>query len=274
MTASRETASTDKVAIEIDDDGVAWVTLNEPEERNALSPQLRAEFTARIPPLEFDKSVRCVVIRGAGDHFMAGGDIRIMRERLEMDADERARTIVSGLHDLHLAITALRRMPKPVIASVKGAAAGFGLSLVGAADLAIAADDAVFTLAYCHIGASPDGGASYFLGRTLGMKQQMELAFLGDRFGAERAKDLGIVNWVCPAENLAAETAALAKRLAHGPTRAYANAKALFNASNHLSLESQLQMEAERIADSMSTADHAEGVSAFLEKRKPKFQGY
>ncbi|MEQ9124414.1 MAG: enoyl-CoA hydratase-related protein, partial [Alphaproteobacteria bacterium] len=160
-----------------------------------------------------------------------------------------------------------------VIASVQGAAAGFGLSLVAATDLAIAADDAVFTLAYCHIGASPDGGASYFLGRTLGMKQQMELAFLGDRFGAEKAKELGIVNWVVPKADLAAETAKLARRLAHGPTRAYANAKALFNQSNHLTMESQLQMEAERIADSMSTDDHAEGVSAFLEKRKPNFVG-
>ncbi len=266
-------ASADKVAVEIDADGVAWVTFNEPEVRNALSPELRAQFTERIPPLEFDPAVRCVVIRGAGDHFMAGGDIRVMRERLQVDPAERSRAIVKGLHDLHLAITAIRRMPKPVIASVQGAAAGFGLSLVGATDLALAADDAVFTLAYCHIGASPDGGASYFLGRTLGMKQQMELAFLGERFGAEKAKELGIVNWVVPKADLAAETARLAKQLAHGPTRAYANAKALFNASNHLSLESQLQMEAERIADSMTTADHAEGVDAFLNKRRPNFTG-
>lgn len=266
-------ASTDKVAVDVDEDGVAWVTLNEPEVRNALSPELRAQFTDRIPPLEFDPSVRCVVIQGAGDHFMAGGDIRIMRERLQMDPNERSQRIVSGLHDIHHAIFAIRRMPKPVIASVQGAAAGFGLSLVAATDLAIAADDAVFTLAYCHIGASPDGGSSYFLGRTLGMKQQMELAFLGDRFGAEKAKDLGIVNWVTPKADLKAATAKLAKRLAHGPTRAYANAKALFNASNHLSMETQLQMEAEKIADSMATEDHAEGVNAFLDKRKPNFVG-
>lgn len=271
MSATHDSA--DKVAVDIDADGVAWVTLNEPAVRNALSPELRAQFVERIPPLEFDESVRCVVIQGAGDHFMAGGDIRIMQDRLAMDASERSRTIVAGLHDLHHAIFAIRRMPKPVIASVQGAAAGFGLSLVAATDLALAADDAVFTLAYCHIGASPDGGSSYFLGRTLGMKQQMELAFLGERFSAEKAKELGIVNWVTPKADLAAETAKLAKRLAHGPTRAYANAKTLFNASNHLSMESQLGLEAEKIADSMATEDHAEGVAAFLGKRKPVFKG-
>ncbi|MCY4500522.1 MAG: enoyl-CoA hydratase-related protein, partial [Alphaproteobacteria bacterium] len=105
-----------------------------------------------------------------------------------------------------------------VIASVRGAAAGFGLGLVAACDLAIAADDAFFTLAYCHIGASPDGGSSYFLARTLGMKQAMELALLGDRFGADRALELGILNRVVPAADLEAETRALAERLANGPT--------------------------------------------------------
>ena len=96
--------SEDQVKVEIDSDGIAWVTLNEPEVRNALSPELRAQFVERIPPLEFDDSVRCVVIRGAGAHFMAGGDIRIMRQRLQMETAERSRNIVSGLHDIHHAI--------------------------------------------------------------------------------------------------------------------------------------------------------------------------
>tara|TARA_Y100000588_G_C14232352_1_gene915830 strand:- start:1786 stop:2283 length:498 start_codon:yes stop_codon:yes gene_type:complete len=165
-------------------------------------------------------------------------------------------------------------MGKPVIASVKGAAAGFGVGLVAACDLAIAAEDAFFTLAYCHIGASPDGGSSYFLGRTLGMKHQMELAFLGNRFGSDRAKELGIVNWVVPKSELESETEKLAEKLANGPTIAYANAKMLFNQTHHLSMESQLQMEAERMADSMLTSDHAEGITAFMEKRKPTFQGH
>ena len=195
----------DTVLCEIDK-GIAWVTLNNPKARNALSAQMRIDMRDVIGDLEHDESVRCVVLRGAGGHFMAGGDIRAMKERLEIERQERKRVVVEGIHAIHLPIFAIRRMRKPVIASVQGAAAGFGLGLVAACDLALAADDAFFTLAYCHIGASPDGGSSYFLARTLGMKQAMELALLGDRFGAERALELGIVNRVVPAAELEAET--------------------------------------------------------------------
>lgn len=255
------------------DDGVATVTLNAPEVRNALTSELRTKLREVIAALEFDDAVRCVVIRGAGDHFQAGGDIRVMQERLEMPEADRRNTIMEGIHMLHLPLFAIRRMGKPVIASIQGAVAGAGMGLAGACDLAIAADDSIFTLAYCHIGASPDGGSSYFLGRTLGMKQQFELAFLGDRFGADKAKELGLINWVVPRAELEAETAKLARRLADGPTHAYANAKKLFNATNHLTMESQMQMEGELIADSMCTEDHAEGVAAFMGKRKAVFKG-
>ncbi|HXG81309.1 MAG TPA: enoyl-CoA hydratase-related protein [Sphingomicrobium sp.] len=255
------------------EDGVATITLNEPEVRNALTPAMRAALIEAVHRVEFDDSIRCVVVKGAGDHFMAGGDIRTMLKRLDFDRAERRRLIIEGVTAIHMPILAIRRMGKPVVASIQGAVAGFGIGLVGACDLAIAADDAFFTLAYCHIGASPDGGSSYFLARNVGLKHQMELALLGERFDAKRAKELGLVNWVVPRAQLAAETETLARRLANGPTVAYANAKALFNAAHGAAIETQLQMEAERIADSMCTEDHAEGVRAFLEKRKPAFRG-
>ncbi len=262
----------DTVLCEIDK-GIAWVTLNNPKARNALSAQMRIDLRDVIGDLEHDDAVRCVVLRGAGDHFMAGGDIRAMKERLDIDKETRKRVVIEGIHAIHLPVFAIRRMRKPVIASVRGAAAGFGLGLVAACDLAIAADDAFFTLAYCHIGASPDGGSSYFLARTLGMKQAMELALLGDRFGADRALELGILNRVVPAADLEAETRALAERLAAGPTVAYAQAKSLFNTAFHTPMEQQLQWEGEHMAVSMTTEDHAEGVTAFLEKRRPVFKG-
>ncbi len=262
----------DSVLLDVHE-GVATVTLNEPKIRNALTPALRVAFREVMATLEFDDDVRAVVITGAGQHFMAGGDIRSMVDRLGMPDAERRVAILEGIHMLHLPLFSIRRMGKPVIASIRGAAAGFGVGLVAACDLAIAARSAFFTLAYCHIGASPDGGSSYFLGRTIGMKHQFELAFLGDRFDAERAREMGLINTIVDDDALDQETTALAARLAAGPTRAYANAKALFNSVNHLSMESQLQMEAERMADSMLTEDHVEGIKAFTEKRKPIFKG-
>ena len=255
------------------ENGVAWVTLNNPKARNALSMQMRSDMRDVFGDLEQDDTVRCVVIRGAGDHFMAGGDIRAMSERLEIPEPARRRAVIEGIHGIHLPIFAIRRMRKPVVASVRGAAAGFGLGLVAACDMAVAADDAFFTLAYSHIGASPDGGSSYFLARTLGMKQCMELALLGERFGARRALELGILNRVFPAAELEAETRRLAEHLAAGPTVAYAQAKSLFNTAFHTPMEQQLQWEGEHMAVSMTTEDHAEGVAAFLAKRKPVFRG-
>jgi 2-(1,2-epoxy-1,2-dihydrophenyl)acetyl-CoA isomerase len=263
---------TEPVSVTIEG-GVGTISLNQPESRNALTPALRNALMDAVPQLAHDPAVRCVVLRGNGGHFMAGGDIKTMKTRLEATPAARTRNVTDGLGLLHNSIYLLRRMNKPVIASIRGAVAGFGIGMVGSCDLAIAADDAFFTLAYCHIGASPDGGSSFFVARTMGMKHAMELALLGDRFDAQRAKEIGLVNWVVPTAELDAETAKLATRLANGPTHAYANAKKLFNAAYESTMETQLQMEAELIADSMTTEDHAEGVAAFLAKRKPVFKG-
>jgi 2-(1,2-epoxy-1,2-dihydrophenyl)acetyl-CoA isomerase len=254
-------------------DGVATVTLNRPEVLNALSDDMIAALVEAMARVEADAATRCVVLRGAGDHFMAGGDVKGFHGRLAETPAERGAHFRAKIHKLHPAIIAMRRMPKPVVASLRGAAAGFGLSLALATDLAIAADDAFFTLAYCLIGTSPDGGSSYHLPRIVGLRKAMEIALLGERFNAEAAQRLGLVNWVVPADDLEAETARLAARLAGGPGHALGQTKALLNASLDNPLEAQLALEAESFASCAATRDFAEGVTAFVEKRPAKFTG-
>jgi 2-(1,2-epoxy-1,2-dihydrophenyl)acetyl-CoA isomerase len=254
-------------------EGVAVLTLNRPAVLNALTTRMAEALSAACDRCEHDSAVRCVVIRGAGEHFMAGGDIKSFHQSLTKDRDNYLRNRERLVVNVHHLIYQLRRMPKPVLASVKGAAAGFGLSLVLAADLAIASDDAVFTLAYRHLGLSADGGATYFLPRVVGERRALELALLGERFTAETAKQLGIVNWVTGTAALQAETTAIARRLADGPTVALGLVKRLIRSSLDNSWDEQSHREAESLAVAAATEDHLEGVTAFVEKRKPAFTG-
>ena len=255
------------------DGGIATVTLNRPAALNALDMTMAMELGAITSQLENDDSVRCVVLRGAGDHFMAGGDIKFFQQSLADRPEQRKLVMERIIGEIHGAIVRLRRMPRPVLASVRGAVAGFGVSLMSACDLVVAADNSYYTLAYCHIGASPDGGSTYALPRSVGTKRAMEMALLGDRFDARRALDVGLVNRVVPLAALEEETHALAERLALGPTAVYGRAKRLINASLECSLEEQLQAEQDSFVASSLGADFAEGVNAFVAKRKANFVG-
>jgi 2-(1,2-epoxy-1,2-dihydrophenyl)acetyl-CoA isomerase len=256
-------------------DGVATLTMNRPKARNALSGEMRDALDVAFHELERDDSVRCVVLRGMGDHFMAGGDVKGFGEILSEDLseDELRDLFIHRVHDLHPLMFAMRRMPKPIVASVRGAAAGAGVSFAACCDLIIAAEDAFFTLAYCHIGLSPDGGSTFALPRSIGTKRAMEMALLGERLDARTMAGFGLVNFVVPTEDLEAETATLAGRLASGPTRAYGNAKRLIHASLENQMERQLQREAEAFADCVTTDDFREGVAAFMQKRRATFRG-
>jgi 2-(1,2-epoxy-1,2-dihydrophenyl)acetyl-CoA isomerase len=250
-------------------DGIATITLNRPQVLNALDARMIAQLRAACGRAEHDAAARAVVLRGAGAAFLAGGDVAYFRANLaRMPALVR-----EGGTELNHSILALRRAPKPVLASVHGAVAGAGVSIMAAADLAIAAEGTKFTVAYSRIGASPDGGATHFLPQLLGARKALELMLLSNAFDAQAALKLGLVNWVVGAEQLGTETEAIARQLALGPTQAFAETKRLVNESPDQTLAAQLEAEIEAFARCAGTRDFAEGVTAFVEKRKPLFKG-
>src|ERR1700738_3827081 len=184
-------------------EGVFEITLNRPEILNAVNREVIAELAAAAAEAAEDRTTRVVLLRGSGPHFCAGGDITMFAELIRLTPAERQKALYRIVDTLHPLLVRLRHMPTPVVAAVRGAAAGFGLSLVLAADLALASEDAVFTSGYIHLGTSPDGGMTAMLARVVGLKQAAELMLLGDRFDAGRALELGLVNRVVPAGALA-----------------------------------------------------------------------
>jgi 2-(1,2-epoxy-1,2-dihydrophenyl)acetyl-CoA isomerase len=272
MSKGREGTMDEPVLLRLAD-GIATITLNRPTVLNALDEAMVDGLTAALERIEASAEARVVVLEGAGAGFMAGGDIRAFQAVMDRSPAEKRVFFERLIYRFHPIIVMLRRLPVPVVARVHGAVAGAGMSLMMACDLALAAEDAVFTLAYCHLGTSPDGGATYFLPRHIGSKKAMEIALLGDRFGAPDALRLGLVNAVVPAAELQSRVAVLAARLAAGPTRAYAATKRLLLESLDNSLETQLHREAESFALCAGTEDFVEGITAFAEKRKPRFTG-
>jgi 2-(1,2-epoxy-1,2-dihydrophenyl)acetyl-CoA isomerase len=254
-------------------DAVLEITLNRPEVLNAVDRETIAALAAAAAEAAEDKAARAVLLRGEGTHFCAGGDVGMFAELVRLPAEERRRVLYQIVDALHPLLVRLRHMPKPVVAAVQGAAAGFGLSLVIAADLAVAAEDAVFACGYIHLGTSPDGAMTALLPGIVGLKLASELTLLGERIDAPRALSLGLVNRLTAPDQLVSESRSLAARLAAGPTEAYARTKALLQATIGDSFEAQLRREAESFAACAATSDFIEGVRAFLEKRRPSFSG-
>jgi 2-(1,2-epoxy-1,2-dihydrophenyl)acetyl-CoA isomerase len=250
---------------------VAHLTLNRPKSLNALNLDMIEALRLTTARAEADPQVRAILITGAGDHFMAGGDLKWFREQLALPPQERQPLFERTIGDVHQTTLQLRRCGKPVVAAVRGAVAGFGLSLMLAADLALAADDVYFTLAYSNIALSPDGGATWSLPRMVGMKRSMEIALLGDRFDAQQALAWGLVNRVVPVAELLPQAEKLAVRLASGPAEALASTKRLINASFNNTLAEQLHEEQRAFASCGVNGDFAEGLAAFFEKRRASF---
>jgi len=251
-------------------DNVAWLTLNRPDVYNAMNGAMTLALCEAANRCSTDPDVRAVVITGAGDQaFCAGGDVASFLE----NKDRIGALVQEMTMYLHAAVSRFAWMRAPVIASVNGVAAGAGLSIASFADLAIAADTATFTSAYTRIGFTPDGSSSYFLSRILGHRRAMELYLTNRVLSAEEALDWGLVNRVVPAADLGAETEALARQIAQGPTVAYGGVKKLLQMAGQDSLEGQMEREMRQIAETAQSADGREGVAAFVEKRPPVFKG-
>jgi 2-(1,2-epoxy-1,2-dihydrophenyl)acetyl-CoA isomerase len=257
---------TEGLRVEVDGP-IATLTLDRPEALNALTVPVKVALREVLESIAEDRAIRAVILTGAGRAFCAGQDLA-ERERpdaapLEVEVRERYNPI----------IRALRSMGQPVIAAVNGVAAGAGASLALACDLRIAAEGARFMLAFGRIGLVPDSGASWFLPRLLGSAKAAELALLNDPVDAADALRLGLVSKVVPAEELMTEARAMAQRLAAGAPLAIALTKQALERSLSIDLDEALDGEAKLQGIAGASADHAEGLAAFREKRPPRFEG-
>jgi 2-(1,2-epoxy-1,2-dihydrophenyl)acetyl-CoA isomerase len=249
---------------------IATITLSRPDCYNAMNLRMVEELFDAVSACDEDREVRAVVLTGAGQAFCAGGDLREFIERSETISHHLKRLLTL----LHGTISRISRMPKPFIAGVNGVAAGAGMSLAMACDLAVAADSARFTMAYSKIGATPDGSSTYFLRRLVGLRRALELIYTNRVLTAKEAETWGLVNRAVPDAEFAATLNTLATELAAGPTLALGRAKRLMLMSGQESLETQMENEAQLIVLSSRTADFREGIKAFAEKRKPVFGGF
>jgi 2-(1,2-epoxy-1,2-dihydrophenyl)acetyl-CoA isomerase len=248
-------------------DAIATITLDRPDALNSLTVALKEELLRALRAAGKNPEVRVVILTGAGRAFCAGQDLR---ERLEPDAAPLATEIRERFNPI---ILAMRRLEKPIIGAINGIAAGAGASLAFACDIRIAAEGASFLLAFGRVGLVPDSGATWFLPRLVGQAKAAELAMTGEPLSAADAERFGLVARVVPAADLAAEARSLAARLAAGAPLALALTKRALDRAAGSTLEEALEYEAWLQGIAGATADHAEGIAAFVEKRAPRFRG-
>lgn len=249
------------------EDNIARITLNRPDNANALNLDMGRDLMHAAIRCSEDPAVRAVILTGAGKMFSGGGDLKSFAAQ----GDALPGHLKEVAAYLHLAISRLVRMDAPVIAAVNGSAGGAGMSLCLFCDMVLAAESAKFTLAYTRAGLSPDGGSTYFLPRVVGLKRALELALTNRVLSASEAMSWGIVTKVVPDAQLQAEARALAAQLASGATRALGAAKRLLHSGFSESLETQMELEAQAIAEQARNPNGREGIAAFLAKRAPKF---
>lgn len=258
--------SGDPITLELAD-GIAWLTLARPEKRNAIGPEVARTLHEMAERCADDPAVRCVVLTGSGRFFSVGGDVDLFAEA-GVDAEA---TVLDLARSFHAGIHRLATMAKPLITAINGPAAGAGFSLAILGDIVIAAASAHFTSAYSAIGLTPDGGASWWLPRLVGLRRAQEIVLTNRRLDAQEAAAIGLVTRVVPNEELVAATQGVAHALATGPTRAIGRCRSLLLGSSTQDLAAQLDLESRWIASSAGSPEGREGITAFLEKRPPDF---
>lgn len=253
--------------------GIARITFNRPHVRNALTAGMVADMTSFLRECEQRDDVRVILLTGAGDHFMAGGDVKGFAEAVNAPADRR-RAVFEGLaHDAAPLLSLMERIAKPIVAKVRGACAGASVGYVAGADFVAASDSAIFMVANLSLGLSPDGATTWHLPRVVGMRKAKQMCMLGERLTAQQALEVGLVSWIHADAELDEAVEKLLRRLAIAPTVAMGEAKRLLNSAPGQALTNQLALEAEAAGRCGATEDFAEGVAAFVEKRTASFRG-
>lgn len=262
-------APTENIIFEIKGQ-TAYITLNRPKAFNGINLPLAKELMAATIHCDEDSNIRAVVLTGAGNAFCAGGDL--------MDFAQKGDQLPAALKELtvyvHATVSRLARMSKPLITAVNGVAAGAGMSYAIAGEMVIAAESASFVAAYTAAGLSPDGGMTHALPRMIGLARAREMILTNRRVKAPEALSWGLVNKCVPDQDLMREVELLADIFAGGPTKSFGRVKELLVSSFSETLETQMELEARGISDMAKTRDGREGVEAFVQKRKPQFQGF
>ena len=270
MSSTSPAVQENLTVLEKRDGGVATLVMNRPDRLNAVNHELATALNQALERVSGDEAVRVVVVTGAGRAFCSGGDLTaIGKGHREKNTDQLQPILRSGMQ----MVLKMRTMPKPVIAAVHGPAAGAGMNIALAADIRIASDDAIFGQSFAKVGLFPDYGGTFFLPELVGPSVAAEMLYTGDMIDAQTALRLGVVNHVVPLAQLEAETNALAQKIAQGPPLAIRALKRTLLAGSREKLEKALELEVQEQMKCFASEDCGEGIRAFFDKRKPKFEG-